>query len=136
MSKTDKTRPWWVQLRDDPDIPSRVVHSNWWHTRNRGSCEPVFPLPVTRRPSLEWELRHNTFDWPRCEIWSRYRDNEKLWGRSRWRRRYPSKHGASRASLRRLQADWRKTPAAYRDEIDSTLDAPTNRWVWRRWYWD
>lgn len=137
MSKTDKTRPWWVQLQDPKlGLPLRVRHSNWWHMRFGAMCQPHFPLPATRRPSLRWQLLHNVFDWHQCEVWSRYRDIEKIHGRSGWRRSYPNKHGSARMALRRLQADWRKTAAADRDTIDSTLDAPTNRWVWRRWYWD
>lgn len=126
MSKTDKTRPYWVQLRD-PTLPYQRTE---WH-RHFGShfeehgCDLSWPLPRTRRSGQRG-----------CEVWSRYRDNEKLWGRSGWRRSYPNKHGSARMALRRLQADWRKTAAADRDTIDSTLDAPTNRWVWRRWYWD
>lgn len=136
MSRTDKTRPWWVQLRDPGlGLSLRVQHSIWHHMRHGADCVPQFPVPVTRRPSFAWSLRNDPSG-PGCEIWTRYDDHEKLWGRSGWRRRHPGMQGRARASLRQLQADWRKTAAADRDAIDSTLDAPTSRWVWRHWYWD
>lgn len=137
MSRTDKTRPWWVQLRDpDLGLPLRVQHNVWCHSRHGADCTPQFPVPVTRRPSFMWYLRQGDPSWPRCEIWTRWSDNEKLWGRTRWRRRHPGMQGRARASLRRLQADWRKTAKRDRQDIDSHLDAPTARWLWRSWWWD
>lgn len=127
MSRTDKTRPHWVQLRDPLfPWPLRAIH------RHHGSrrygipgkqCDLDFPLPVTRGRGL-------------CELWPRWRDNDKIYGRGHWRRTYPSFHGKARMSLRSLRAQWLKAAREDWEDIDSRQDAPTRRWVWRRWYWD
>jgi hypothetical protein len=126
MSRTDKDRPYWVQLRD-PGFkwPIRAHHNHWWpRGRDAQDCDLDFPLPVTRRGHRG------------CEWWPRYRDNDKLYGRSDWRRRHPGREGRARACLRKLRQDWIKTAAQDRGGIDSTRDAPTQRWVWMKWYWD
>lgn len=125
MSRTDKTRPYWVQLRD-PDFPwpIRARHSCVGTSyMNMTECDLDFPLPRTR-------TKRGT-----CEHWPRYRDNEKIYGHSRWRRRWGSfQDGRARADLRRLKARWLKETDDM--EIDSTENLPTSRWRWRRWYWD
>lgn len=128
MSKTDKTRPYWVQLRD-PLFPYGLSATHFCHNelrrRHYGSeCDLDFPLPVTRR------AEHG------CSLWPRYRDNDKIYGRSRWRRNYPSMDGRARASLRKLRADWLKTAPEDREDIDSRTDVPRSKWLWRSWYWD
>lgn len=129
MSRTDKTDPYWVQMRD-PGFPYRLTehhfhHLSWW----RGECEIDFPIPITRRP--RWSPENGI----RCEYRPWYWDNDKLYGRSRWRRRWGSfQDRRARADLRRLKSRWLKeTDLA---EIDSTQNVPTSRWRWRRWYWD
>lgn len=137
MSKTDKTRPYWVQLRDPRlGLPLRTHHNVWFHARHDGPCDPDFPTPVTRRPSFMWYLRQGDPSWPHCEVWTCYRDNDKIFGRSRWRRNYPSMDGKARASLRKLRADWLKTAPEDREDIDSRTDVPRSKWLWRSWYWD
>ncbi len=125
MSRTDKDRPYWVQLRD-PGFkwPIRAHHNHRWPSgRSSWDCDLDFPLPVTRRS--HW----------RCEWWPRYTDNDKIYGRSHWRRSFGSfQDRRARARLRELRSAWiRETD---RGEIDSTLNSPTRRWLWRSWYWD
>lgn len=121
MSRTDKTRPYWVQMRD-PQFPYGVTASHWC---NGGRCDLDFPVPVTRRQG-----------WRGCELWARYQHNNKLYGRSNWRRNHPSHDGPARAALRRLRQQWLKVTVEDRQDIDSTTDAPTQRWLWRGWHWD
>ena len=125
MSRTDKDRPYWVQLRD-PDFPWPVKehHNHWWPGSGARpwECDLGFPLPRTRRK------------WRNCEIWIKWRFNDKVYGRSGWRRRHPGQEGRARAVARRLRRDWIKT--VDREDIDSYADAPSQRWLWRRWYWD
>ena len=121
MSRTDKTRPYWVQLRDPLfKYGLRAVHYHWLNDE----CNLDFPMPVTRRKDRG------------CSWWPPYGDNEKIYGRSNWRRSHPGHDGRARAALRRLRADWLKTAPEGREDIDSTEDAPTARWLWRAWWWD
>lgn len=122
MSKTDKTRPDWVQLRD-PGFKFGVVE---FHFHRKGhECDISERLPVTRRNGgLSW-----------CTLWPKYADMGKTLGRPRFRRSFKSfQDGRARADLRRLRAKWLKETD--RQEIDSTDNLPTSRWRWRRWYWD
>ena len=125
MSRTDKDRPYWVQLRD-PGFkwPIRAHHRCIGTSySNSRECDLNFPLPRTRG---------RTFG---CEWWPRYRDNDKIYGRRNWRRSFGSfQDGRARADLRRLRAKWLREPI--RKDIDSTENLPTSRWRWRRWYWD
>lgn len=125
MSKTDKTRPFWVQLRD-PDFPWPISahHGCYRHLGNgMQECDIDFPLPKTRRGK-----------WRGCEYWNRYRDNDKVFGRGRYRRsREFKKDKKARADLRRLRSKWK---IAECDDIDSNENLPTQRWLWRGWYWD
>lgn len=125
MSRTDKTRPYWVQLRD-PHFKWTIVEHHYHHGcfGTTQECDIDFPLPRTRRVGFK-----------PCEYWFKYRDNEKVYGHSRWRRRWGSfQDGRARADLRRLKARWLKETDE--QEIDSTENLPTSRWRWRRWYWD
>lgn len=125
MSRTDKTRPYWVQLRD-PDFPwpirahHRCVASSYCASKE---CDLHFPVPVTRGP--RWG----------CEYWCEYKHNSKIYGRPGYRRSFRSfQDRRARGKLRELRYKWlRETD---REEIDSTEDAPSQRWLWRRWYWD
>lgn len=123
MSKTDKTDPWWIQIRR---MPMGMLREKHWHHGHFGTtpeCDLDFPEPATRR-----DFRH-------CELWPSYERQQKLWGRSRWRRSFRSfQDGRARADLRRLKAKWVREPI--RGDIDSTENLPTSRWRWRRWYWD
>lgn len=132
MSKTDKTDPYWVQLRD-PDFKWGVRAHHYHHLRGwDGVCRIVWPTPPTRRPGWRLRMTQGNID---CEFWPRYMDNDKVYGRSRWRRRWGSfQDHRVRADLRRLKARWLKETD--REEIDSTENMPTSRWRWRRWYWD
>lgn len=125
MSRTDKTRPYWVQLRD-PDFPwpIRQIHRHNHYFGNNPECDIDFPMPRTRTGFHRG-----------CEYWPRYRDNDKIYGRSGYRRSLRSfQDGRVRADLRRLKSKWLKE--CEREEIDSTENLPTSRWRWRRWYWD
>lgn len=126
MSRTDKDRPEWVQIRDsDFPWPLNAHHmcnmglSYWQH-----DCDIDFHVPVTRRNG---KFRG-------CEYWPRYIDNDKLYGRGRYRRsREFKKDKKARSDLRRLRSKWNTLE---RDDIDSNENLPTQRWLWRRWYWD
>ena len=125
MSHTDKTDPFWVQLRDPgfrwPVVAHHFHHGLFGTTRG---CDLDYPLPRTRRGRFHG-----------CEYWPRWMDNDKIYGRSRWRRRWGSfQDHRARADLRRLKAKWLKETD--REEIDSTENAPSPRWCWRKWYWD
>lgn len=125
MSRTDKTRPYWVQLRD-PGFPwpIREVHYHHGCFGTTPQCDIDFPLPMTRGLGLKG-----------CEYRPRYGDYEKVWGRRRYRRSLGSfQDRRVRMDLRRLRASWLKETD--REEIDSTQSMPTSRWRWRRWWWD
>ena len=125
MSRTDKTRPYWVQLRD-PDFPWPITERHHHHGcfGTTKECDIDFPLPVTRRQGLR-----------PCEYWCKYSHNNKIYGRSGYRRSFRSfQDRRARGKLRELRYKWlRETD---REEIDSTENAPSHRWLWRRWYWD
>lgn len=126
MSRTDKTRPFWVQLRD-PLFPWPIREFHYHHGcfGTTPECDIDFPVPRSRRYG---PLRS-------CEYWPRYKDYNKIWGRNGYRRSFKSfQDGRARADLRRLRAMWLKETD--RQEIDSTENLPTSRWRWRRWYWD
>lgn len=120
MSKTDKTRPYWVQVRD-PSFSYKLYPHHF--CRNRDECDLYYPMPVTRRDSFR-----------KCELWPRWRVNDKMYGRNRWHRTHPGQEGGMRMDLRRLRSKWKK---AYDiEDIDSKENLPTQRWLWKRWYWD
>jgi hypothetical protein len=127
MSRTDKTRPYWVQLRD-PRFPYGLTAWHWHYHSHL--CEPDFPIPPTRREGKKTRLRGG------CEWWPKYGDHDKVFGRSGWRRNHPSHDGSARMSLRALRAHWLKAACHDREDIDSRQDAPTQRWLCRHWYWD
>lgn len=132
MSRTDKTRPYWVQLRD-PEFryPLHESHScdkpTWQRYYRQNGCDLKFPLPPTRRGM-----------WRGCEIWCRYRDYDKVFGRRPIgkKRKGWGKDGAARAHLRKLRHGWLTTAPEDYDTIDSFERAPTQRQLWRCWYWD
>lgn len=124
MSRTDKTRPYWVQLRD-PNFPWPIkAHHGCMGTSHSNSreCDLDFPMPVTRNRKFG------------CTYWNKWRDNDKIYGRGRYRRsREFKKDKIARADLRRLRAKWMRIE---RDDIDSNENLPTQRWLWHGWYWD
>lgn len=125
MSKTDKTRPYWVQFRDPEFAYDLKAHHYCTGTgyHNARECDLDFPIPKVRRETLRT-----------CEWWPRYRDNDKVYGRSDYRRgRYFKKDRKARADLRRLRNKWKTID---REDIDSNENLPTQRWLWRKWYWD
>jgi hypothetical protein len=128
MSKTDKTRPYWVQLTDKlKDVKVHIHH--YCYTRE---CNVGIWMPRPRQgPSGSL---NNLFDY--CHVWPRYQDNDKIYGRrpTGKSRRMDSKDGRARADLRRLRHKW--LTAAEVDDIDSTENLPTQRWLWAHWYWD
>jgi len=127
MSRTDKDRPYWVQVRDRL-FPYGLTAWHWhYHSHH---CNPEFPLPPTRRQGKRTLRRGG------CQWWPKYGDHDKIFGRSNYRRNHPGHDGRARAALRRLQADWLKTAPGDRRDIDSGLDAPSQRWLWNGWYWD
>ena len=46
MSRTDKTRPWWVQLTDAPGSTCEPVHDHRW-----GPCTLPSEITAVRRPA-------------------------------------------------------------------------------------
>jgi len=127
MSRTDKDRPYWVQVRD-PLFPYRLRafhrhHGKLWQERG---CDIDFPMPIPR----------GRRDHANCEWWPKHKDYEKIFGRSGWRRTHPGQEGRARMAVRRLISNWIKTAPGDREDIDSYQDAPSQRWLWRRWYWD
>lgn len=134
MSRTDKDRPYWVQLRD-PGFkwPIRASHScTGTHYRNSRECDLDFPLPKTRSPLPKTRRSHRG-----CAWWPRYADNDKIYGRSNWRRSWGSfQDRRARGKLRELRHDWLRTDTQDRQDIDSLQDAPTQHWLWLKWYWD
>ena len=127
MSRTDKDRPYWVQLRDPAfPWPIRETHmcNRRWGALDQHKCDLDFPLPASRRKG-----------WRGCEYWPRYTDYNKLWGRPGYRRSFGSfQDRRARADLRRLRAKWLKMLEI--KDIDSSENLPTSRWLWREWYWD
>ena len=126
MSRTDKTRPYWVQLRD-PDFPYKLIAKHWNCIGTKyikaKECDLDFPMPMTRR-------KHDRG----CAWWPKYRDNDKIYGRPNYRRgRDFKKDRKARADLRRLRSKWKTID---REDIDSNENLPTQRWLWRKWYWD
>jgi hypothetical protein len=129
MSKTDKTRPYWVQVRD-PDFPYKLKA---WHRHygtgwyNGQGCQIDFPPSRTRRYSYG--------NFSLCEWWPQYKDYDKIWGRSGYRRSSEfNQDGRARTDLRRLRSKWKKE--INQENIDSHENLPTKRWLSRSWYWD
>lgn len=128
MSKTDKTRPYWVQLTDR-------VKNVQYHVQHRCAsrdCNEAIWMPRPRQtPAL---TPRSIYDF--CHVWPRYQDNDKIFGRrprGSQRRAY-SRDGVARADLRRLRHKWLTTADA--QDIDSRENLPSNRWLWRGFYWD
>lgn len=128
MSKTDKTRPYWVQLTDKvKDVEYRIQHR--CHSRE---CNVGIWMPRPR----QGEVLTPRSLWDYCHVWPRYQDNDKIYGRhptGKSRRAY-SRDGRARTDLRRLRHKW--LTAVEVDDIDSTENLPTQRWLWAHWYWD
>jgi hypothetical protein len=124
MSKTDKTRPYWVQLTDlVKDVEYQISH----RCADSRNCEVVIWMPPPRNGAAGWA---------KCHVWPRYKDNDKIYGRRPKNpgRRMLSKDGRARMDLRRLRHKW--LTAVEVEDIDSTENIPTQRWLWRCWYWD
>jgi len=128
MSRTDKTRPYWVQLTDRvKDVKYRVQHRCY----NR-ECNIAIWMPRPRQgPVL---TPRSIYDY--CHVWPRYQDNDKIYGRrpSGRKRSAFGGDGAARTDLRRLRHKW--LTATETADIDSTENLPTQRWLWRCFYWD
>jgi hypothetical protein len=128
MSKTDKTRPYWVQLTDKvKDVQYHTVH----HCENRECNEGIW-MPRPRQGVVL--TPRSLYDF--CHVWPRYQDNDKIYGRRPKNpgRRMLSKDGRARMDLRRLRHKW--LTAVEVEDVDSTENLPTQRWLWRCWYWD
>lgn len=128
MSRTDKTRPYWVQLTDRvKDVKYRVNHCC-----DGRECHVSIWMPRPRQnPVITPRLFRDS-----CNVWPRYQDNDKIYGRrpSGRQRRALGPDGAARADLRRLRHKW--LTATETEDIDSTENLPTQRWLWRGFYWD
>jgi hypothetical protein len=124
MSRTDKTNPYWVQVRHMPPGLLRAKHWHW----GGSECDLSLPLAAAiQRRSPHW--------WHQCELLPEYWREQKMFDRPGYRRSFKSfQDGRARADLRRLKARWLKETD--HEEIDSTENLPTSRWRWRRWYWD
>jgi hypothetical protein len=99
MSKTDKTRPWWVQMADAPMVACKPAHDHRF-----GECtlppeiDPGTASLGGRRPGCHW-VGTASYWYRRCESRG-YR--EWSWMRRQDRRR--ERHEARRA-LRSAQGD-------------------------------
>lgn len=128
MSKTDKTRPHWVQIRE-MDTRNLIA----WH-RHHGSkwqqeqvCDLDYPLP---RHHPDWDRRS-------CEWHFRHRENHIVYGRrpNKATRKELGFEGRNRALLRKLRYEW--LHETERDTIDSFYGAPKrHRQVCDPWDWD
>ena len=122
MSRTDKTNPYWVQIdrREGNIKPWRIYHA----IDCDGWCTP-------RTPKFA-EHRFTT-----CEIWMRYSDNYKFYGRhpKRATRKAMGRNNAARAELVKLRRQWAQETD--REAIDSMWNAPTvRRHLYDPWWWD
>src|SRR5688500_8028872 len=129
MSRTGKSRPCWVQRRDPLfRWPLQATHRHYgirYHDMAEEECDLDFPLPVARGGRTQI-----------CRWWPRRRDNDKLYGRSGWRRKHPGREGAARAALRQLARGWVKCLPEDRDNIVSSESCTSRHWLWRHWYRD
>ena len=91
MSRTDKTRPWWVQLVDAPGSTCMPVHDHRW-----GPCTlprettAVRALPRSDRDGCRW-AGTSAFNMRRCEShgyleWSHMRREDRRRSRHQARR--------------------------------------------------
>lgn len=140
MSHTDKHRPLWVQLADE-------TNPAWWkeelHDHRDGVCE----IQLERIKGMETRLSKRIYrflcqwgDRRRCYIYPSYAGwGVGMWPRGRGRPRTLRDHGVpfhgkARARLRQLRHKWLYADV---EEIDSTEDAPTGRWIvgnhWSNW---
>ena len=124
MSRTDKTKPYHVQVCQ---MPKGLLRAHHWHWGG-SECDLALPgAPSMQRRSPLW--------WQQCTLDASYWREQKMFARPGYRRSFKSfQDGRARADLRRLRANWLKETD--RQEIDSTENLPTSRWRWRRWYWD
>ena len=132
MSKTDKTNPYWVQIRRrEGAVKGFYEHHRCVLGR---PCNLGEPLPVTRSGvSRVWNPERRYA----CEIWPKYSENNMIFGRrpKRSTRKAYGFEGAIRAELRRLRRQWAYEPD--RESIDSSWGAPRRRCQVRDpWHWD
>ena len=135
MARTDKTNPDWVKVtrREGNTKPWRVWHlclgapRPYGKEHRAGRCEPMVPLPQTRRNGQERG----------CEIYCAYHDNDKIYGRrpKRSTRKAMGKDGSSRAKLVAQRRAWRLEPEP--DTIDGLEGASQrHRQLYDPWWWD
>lgn len=125
MSRTDKTNPYWVKIarREGNVKPWRV----WHYTNKPHDCQPVPPAP----------RRQERHQFGVCEVWNRYSDNGKIYGRrpGTETRRTIGFEGGIRTELVKLRRQWASEPD--RESIDSSWRAPRRkRHVRDPWHWD
>lgn len=125
MSKTDKTRPWWVQVAD----PNNLGWVQEQHDHRNHICD----LPPLTVDAVErWSYRR----WKDTQcLWSytsRAYHSNRLWRRrSRkggWGR--PRREGKARMQLRRLRGLWAVQDA---EDVDSTMLLPSQAWLNNKW---
>ncbi|MFI5842664.1 hypothetical protein ACIA8K_23440 [Catenuloplanes sp. NPDC051500] len=98
MSRTDKTRPWWVQMADAPMIACRPVHDHRF-----GPC--TLPAEITRETTwFGGDRREGCYWGATASYWCRRIESH---GAAEWNamcreERRRARHDARRA-LRRLQ---------------------------------
>lgn len=132
MSRTDKDRPYWVQLRDPLlKVQTKVSHTNdcdgWctptsWPSVGRRQAPEHSQYKVSGARVLWWE------DSDKCYIWTKkYKDNGKIYGRVQ----IPGYEGRNRGQLLQLRHRWLSQDL---EDIDSTDGAPVNhRYVYNTW---
>ncbi|MFI5913139.1 hypothetical protein [Dactylosporangium sp. NPDC051541] len=99
MSRTDKTRPWWVQIADTPGATCVPVHDHRWTACTLPlDTTPVRTLPGARRSGCHWSATaaHN--------MRRRESHGHREWAFLRRQDRRRDRHQARR-DLRTLRAD-------------------------------
>lgn len=139
MSHTDKHRPVWVQLADE-------TNPSWWkqefHDHRNGVCD----VHLERIKGIETRLGKRVYQFlcqwngrGECHLYVSYPGwAVGMWPKGRGRPRTlrdrgTPRDGKARARLRQLRYKWMHMDL---EEIDSTQDAPTHRWIVGNHWWD
>lgn len=128
MSRTDKTDPYWVQIRYRDTNTLRAFHRHFGSLYEEHGCQIAYPVPRYYPSFSNWKV---------CEWWPRYKEYNKFFGRrpNKATRKAIGFEAKNRMELRKLRRDWRLE--SIREDIDSTYGAPRRRCQVRDpWHWD
>jgi len=120
MSKTDKTRPYWVKLLEES--PERVES----HNHEKGICDLRLPT------ASGWRAPFRGGDYCYYTV-SYYGWNNGFYGRgsARWlKAEIRSRHGASRAKLRKDISEIKKLSREDIEDYDIINPRPRNGALW------